>query len=157
MSIVENTLDLTVVYDDLSQYGQKVLGALLPWEKTILLNESFFGSSDQAPSGMENFTIAHEIGHWILHVNHSCLEQIPLFDLNKEQIICRDGDKDVKEHTANRFAARILMPKQMLMEALVAVDISQRSEYRQFADYIGVSREALHYRLSDLGIVHSWD
>lgn len=64
-------------------------------------------SSDIREIGRERFTIAHEIGHLILHCNSGCLSacsQIDLFFYNKVH---------PEEREADKFATELLMPQKM--------------------------------------------
>jgi Zn-dependent peptidase ImmA (M78 family) len=57
----------------------------------------------------DNFTIAHEIGHYFLHFDHKRQS------LNGPVIFNRYGS-DRNEWQANRFAAAFLMPKEEFLE-----------------------------------------
>jgi len=53
----------------------------------------------------------------------------------------------VKEVEANRFAAELLMPRRMIIDAIVRSGAAEASELaRQFK----VSEEAMTYRLADI-------
>ncbi|MBI2842123.1 MAG: ImmA/IrrE family metallo-endopeptidase [Armatimonadetes bacterium] len=154
-AILERTLDLALVYEDLSPLGESVLGSLFPVERTVYLNENYLQSFDDCP-GMQRFTIAHEIGHWQMHVNQAVLSQGLLFGDSDTRIICRDGDRDMKESAADRYAARLLMPKDLLQEAIPCYNVQTSSGFRRLAESIGVSFTALHYRLGDMAVQHAW-
>lgn len=55
----------------------------------------------------DNFTIAHELGHYLLHYEKK----------DETQIFTRYGAND-QEYQANRFAAAFLMPKDRFKDAL---------------------------------------
>lgn len=61
----------------------------------------------------DNFTIAHELGHYLLHYEKK----------EEPQIFTRYGTND-QEFQANRFAAAFLMPKDRFKEALVQLNNS---------------------------------
>lgn len=154
-AILERTLDLTLVYDDLSFLGQGVLGSLFPSHKSVYLNENYLQTFEDYP-GLHRFTIAHEIGHWEMHVDQHALAQVRLFGDEDDRIICRSGERDTKESVADRFAARLLMPEDLLRESLKCKSVDTVTSFKVLAGSIGVSFSALHYRLSDLGIKHAW-
>ena len=66
------------------------------------------------------FTIAHEIGHFILHMlPHIEDKSIEFKDDIKN--LRRSDIWDAKEYEANNFAARLLMPKSAIMEGLLKI------------------------------------
>ena len=153
--IVERTLDLHITWNDLSDEAPNVLGLLRPTERSVYLNEVYLSSFEDCP-GLEHFTLAHEVGHWEMHVDRAALLQGSLFGEEESVIVCRDGAESPEESTANRFAARLLMPEDLLRDALKGCDLRSREGFRSFASSIGVSFSSLHYRLTELRIDHTW-
>ena len=72
------------------------------------------------PENRKRFTIAHELGHYILHVN-----KLIHIDEKSEVVYFRDSQSceasKIKEIQANQFAAELLMP-----EKIVKRDIQER-------------------------------
>ena len=95
-------------------------------EKIIYINQ------DDSPQ-RQRFTIAHELGHYVLHS-----EWVKTSDYKQ---LRREVTTDTKELEANTFAAHLLVPKAML------------NKYRQFAmknelmEVFGVSGECIGKRL----------
>lgn len=83
----------------------------------------------------QRFTIAHEIGHLLLH---------PLGLMNREGFH-KKGDP--RETEANRFAADLLMPEWMLDLGLE----ESKGNINRMAEMFGVSSEAMYIRLSNTG------
>lgn len=86
------------------------------------------------------FTIAHEIGHHIL--GHT-----------QGGTCCRDSISpipDIKERDANQFAAELLMPQEAIYYYVTQLGVSDIS---QLSAIFNVSRDAMYYRLKNLGIV----
>lgn len=55
--------------------------------------------------GHQNFTLAHEIGHWFLHKGQAITDsQQNMFNI-----------KDIKENQANEFASELLYPKRLIL------------------------------------------
>ena len=126
-SIAEDLLALAVVVrDDL-----RVSGMLLPSERRIYVR-----ADESEPR--RRFTIAHELGHWICQ----CLEgtQQPVYCRAEE--IGVDPEARALEREANIFAANLLMPEPAVRAAA--------GENR-----FGVSDEALHWRLYNLGLTET--
>src|SRR5947207_1500668 len=66
--IAEHALDLCIVWEALAtDEAAPVLGGLDPVRGEIVLNEAEARRFTAFP-GLEAFTLAHEIGHWLLHV-----------------------------------------------------------------------------------------
>ena len=118
-----------------------VAGALQPSDSGWIL---YVRSSDSIRR--QRFTIAHELGHLLLHVQEHpggmVDEDINFFrtDGNVE------GDRR-QEIEANQFAAELLMP-----EAAVIAAYKQNSNLSTIARRFGVSTEAMGYRVSALGL-----
>lgn len=85
----------------------------------------------------QRFTIAHEIGHYMLHRDHSSFEDGLLFR--------KDANKNPQETEANQFASFLLMPKFEFQSALATEGIDA------VAAKFGVSRQAAEYRINTLG------
>ena len=132
-------------------------------KRSIVINESLKDSC----FGRYKFTIAHELAHHIIdEMCNACYSvkyrKQPHFIMNKPQSLTADYD----EYAANKLAAAILMPKEILemvykfcfnnkyIERINTV--YDRENYHLFvsiAKLLGVSREALSIRLKDLGML----
>lgn len=84
----------------------------------------------------KNFTIAHELGHWLLHrdkldtdPNLSILFRIPIGRLNTDPL----------EKEANTFAGNLLVPKNMLLD-------NDGKTQRELSQIFDVSEEVIGYR-----------
>lgn len=141
-SLAEN-LGISVKYENLDD---NISGFLVKKE-----GKNIIGVNDTHHVVRKRFTIAHEIGHYILHV------QTPVFvDYYKGSMLYRSNNKSkdyIKEKEANSFAAGLLMPK-----SLVDKELSNLSESLDYEDKIyelkhifQVSKQAMDYRLKSLG------
>ena len=102
-------------------------------DKTIFVNDNY-------PATRNLFTIAHEIGHFVLHSNTQ-----NRFD----QYHKYTPTELVKEREANDFAGELLMPKYKFVEMFNEL----KGEIKKIADYFGVSRQAAEYRGFRLGLI----
>lgn len=89
----------------------------------------------------QKFSMAHEYAHYLLHKDK--IDSMPL----GEQILHRNQDRNSVEYEANSFAAELIMPQQVVHRALIASNGSLKSA----ADILGVSQEALKYRVEEMG------
>ncbi len=118
---------------------EDTLGALIKQpgqEPTIMINQS-------DPENRKRFTCAHELGHWVRRSEEA--EEYSTVDL-------RSGlsamGADPEEVFANEFAACLLMPEPAVknMQANGLNDIQLAIEFK-------VSREAMQFRLKNLGLM----
>ena len=112
-----------------------VSGVLLPAASEIWVRR------DESPT-RRRFTIAHEIGHHFLHSDGAT-------------VLCRAADVDqaeeaarLKEREANRFAAELLMPEELVRE-----HGAREADVAELARTFDVSPIAMAYRLVNLEIL----
>jgi len=91
--------------------GKNVLGAC----KTIGLKKLIVISDDITYIGQERLTLAHEIGHILLHHN---------FNICKKEDFYLWRFTKGKEYEANHFAVELLMPETEIQKHLSKLDIS---------------------------------
>lgn len=115
LSLILNHLGLSTRYatadDDMPEEAK-----LIPQEKIILVRQ------DDAPVTRKLFSIAHEIGHFVLHNHNKERYRLDMKNVNK-----LDDDQMIEEQEANAFAAELLMPynevKEMLLKGYDTQDI----------------------------------
>lgn len=102
----------------------------------------------------QRFTIAHEMGHYMLHMG----QQGFLF-VDESSVYFRDDTSslatDPKEVQANRFAAALLLPRDLLIREIAKcrVDLNDEEGIGRIARLCQVSVQALTIRLVNLGLV----
>jgi len=107
-------------------------------------NRLFLGVNNDHHEHRQRFTIAHEIGHYVLH----SLDTIHYDIVDQEKVFYRAKDiSSVEEREANIFAAELLMPEETV-EELIAKDITS---INLLASTFNVSEDAMRYRLINLG------
>ena len=120
----------------------RLSGLLVPSALTIWLDRSEAGRSP----GRRRFTIAHEVGHFVLHAARA---------QSGANTYCRGSDLergDSREGEANRFAAGLLMPEQ-----LVELEASHCGCNIPFlAERFAVSAPAMKLRLLALDLLPGW-
>lgn len=111
------------------------------------------GVNSMHPTTRRRFTIAHELGHLLLHRNEELHvdERFPIgfrSELSSKAL-------DAAEIEANQFAAELLMPSTTLVEDVrtLATDIDSETAISQLAQLYQVSEQAMTIRLSALGIL----
>lgn len=168
-------IDLAADLGFISARNERILGRFVFNPRAILIDSSL-----QQDTGPFNFTLAHEIGHLVLHRK---LKLKGDFDPDEISDTKRDlvtGKKilttphDWIEWQANRFASSLLMPRPTVRKAVIQKQkemgirsnigfIYLENKPYSVADYVtqvqhlelvyGASKTAIECRLSDLGIL----
>jgi Zn-dependent peptidase ImmA (M78 family) len=98
----------------------------------------------------QRFTIAHEIGHLVLHDFQNHVDRgVAVYHRDHRS----SSAEAVAEIEANQFAAELLMPKRMI-DATVPkfFDLLDEQQIKKIADRFQVSSQALTFRLINLGL-----
>jgi hypothetical protein len=152
--IADFLLELNVEWGPISDTEDKPILAYIHAEsKAIKLNELRQVYFDEF-MGTYQFTLAHELGHYDLHLVESELEQLQ-FDMGKGKVfICRGLAKDRREIQANRFAGYLLMPSNLLQPAVEDIDLLHWPNLYELCERFSVSITALKIRLENLGLLY---
>jgi Zn-dependent peptidase ImmA (M78 family) len=103
----------------------------------------------------QRFTVAHEIGHYMLHVKNSTSK---LF-LDRYTVYRRDDQSshgnDREEIEANAFAAALLMPERLVRQEIKKhdLDLDDEDDLDVLAKRFSVSTTAMTFRLGNLGLL----
>ncbi|EAZ89609.1 ImmA/IrrE family metallo-endopeptidase [Crocosphaera chwakensis] len=151
-SRVAEFLGLDVVWDSIPNDEKGIIAArILPLEKLIEINELI----PELRGGFGESTIAHEIGHWVLHIDQNRVENCLLTDTNKIQVdplLCRNEvNLNGIEWQAQYFASCLLMPQFKLKEVCQNRNLQQWRELYNLTEELGVTISNLVHRLKDLG------
>lgn len=116
-------------------------------------NTIHIGYNKSNPTNRIRFTIAHEIGHFVLHAKDS-----KLFVDKEEKVLYRDGNSStgelLKEKEANAFAAALLMPERLLRQEIEKhKDETKEKSIATLAKKFIVSEQAITIRLTNLGFI----
>ena len=140
---------------NLSPYdlGEDVSGVLV-----VDNGEYRIGYNSTESPARQRFTLAHELGHFMLHKN----KQQEVFVDNVTYMFRKNNarTKDYKiEMEANQFAAAILMPKDLLKKEIEVLDdgfISDHDMIVELSKKFKVSQIAMTYRLNNLGYFYNF-
>lgn len=138
-------------------FGPSVSGALLIQE-----GNSVIGINPYDPPLRKRFTVAHELGHFLMHKKENTSIFIDKKNLLGLQIHFRNeesstGDRK-KEREANAFAAALLMPSFILKKELTQIintnpDFTDEDIIKELSNKFEVSTIAMSYRLANLGYI----
>jgi len=182
--LAEQILGLDFLWEDIDELPREtVLGALHPHKRLIIMNERHRALFDTKP-GLERFTKGHEMGHWDLFIDQGALEHPTLFALDdtspftrrrspvgevtvmkwllsfpEGQEFLRDlksrADDPNEARAVNRYAAAILMPKNLLRAEVDTIDRTRWSNLYKVAERFEVTISALKVRLQQLGLLYA--
>jgi Zn-dependent peptidase ImmA (M78 family) len=112
--------------------------------------ETYIGVNSSDHPNRQRFTIAHELGHFVLHRGIS-------IHVDKDFMVNRDGDSsqgvDPDEMEANRFAAELLMPTRFIVGDVERLRRVSQSALESLARRYRVSPHAMSIRLGNFGIM----
>jgi Zn-dependent peptidase ImmA (M78 family) len=141
---------LSVVYDRFDGETSGLLWQHDDGTKVVGVN------SGHSPA-RQRFTIAHEIGHALLHLGDG--DDVEVFIDKPREVLFRDAVSsratDPREIEANAFAAELLMPV-ALVRSTFDEQVQQATDEKLvqlLADRFGVSRTAMAYRLVNLSLM----
>lgn len=147
--IADFLLELNLEWLDIADTeAAPILAYLDPGSKTIRLNERRLAHFEQYPGSYE-FTLAHEIGHYQLHMLGGELPPGQFY-------LCRDPQtgKDWREWQAERFASFLLLPLSLLQPAVAGVNFDNWPALYRLRDQFKVSITALRIRLEELDYLY---
>lgn len=103
-------------------------------------------------SNRQRFSIAHEIGHFVLHSGETYIDKG--YSIHFRALESGSGTKK-EEMEANAYAAALLMPTTMVREAFAQqpFDLTEDDALEMLAEKFKVSTQAMTYRLMDLRII----
>jgi IrrE N-terminal-like domain len=132
----------------------QIAARILPLDRLIEINEDI----PELLGGFGNFTIAHEVGHWMLHVNRdeatgiSKQQELNLGFAEIKPFLCRStNDNQGREWQANYFAGCLLMPRHVLEDSSRGRNLTNWKHLYAMRDELGVTISALKTRLQQIG------
>ncbi len=115
---------------------------------------SVIGVNSGHSESRQKFTIAHELGHFLLH-DYEDIHVDRGFSVKLRSGKSSEGTDD-EEKEANLFAAELLMPKHFIesdLDEIEDLDLVDEDVIAELASKYGVSTQAMTFRLSYLGYI----
>ncbi|WP_328828478.1 MULTISPECIES: ImmA/IrrE family metallo-endopeptidase [unclassified Streptomyces] len=113
------------------------------------------GVNDSHSSHRQRFTIAHELGHFLLHPGREVVLDRPVRVNLRDKTSSMATDRE--EIEANAFAASVLMPAGLVRSELERLPVTVRQDPDRcttaLAAVFDVSDSAMGFRLINLGLV----
>jgi Zn-dependent peptidase ImmA (M78 family) len=123
--------------------------------------DTSIGVNKEHHSNRQRFTLAHELGHYRLHIQPRNNPTAVYVDAEQTLVHFRaeipDAPPNADEVEANSFAAALLMPEDFVRRDLhgTSVNAHDDSAIRHLAKRYGVSVQALTIRLVELGLIRN--
>jgi Zn-dependent peptidase ImmA (M78 family) len=105
-------------------------------------------------STRQRFTIAHEIGHALMHHNSRDYFVDTKVSWRKSNYHPTDAYQEIE---ANTFAANLLMPESSLEQLIDPFSFVDEDKVRKLSQQFKVSRKAMEVRLTSLGYISELD
>jgi len=150
--ITEIILNCNIIYQNLDQYQHGLLGIADYKQKIIWIDESLdcYEDCNLSDEGRLNFTLAHEIGHFILH--KKLYENDDFTDFHNET---NPIGKRI-EIQANIFAEMLMMPSKLICQKWqndFSYIENNHQKISEMMKFIKTSREAMEIRLRNLNLI----
>ncbi len=160
---VAEFLGLDVVWDRIPPDAEGQIAArILPLNRLIEINEEIL----ELPKGFEESTVAHELGHWELHIDQKAAGRFEErlkqgVEIDMQPFLCRgvSGQLQKMEWQAQHFASYLLMPRHILEQMQVGHNLTDWRHLYAMAKDLGVTISNLTTRLKQLNwiILHQGD
>ena len=146
-------LGIGLVWDEVAdEPTARILGQLEAATPLVVLNEAHKEDLEARHGALRRYTIGHELGHWVLHAG--AIRSGTLSLLNRGRTWCRDGSRDPAEVQAEKFAATLLMPRDLLRSELPTGSWSGWGPVYRLAERFVVTPTAMIVRLKELRWAH---
>lgn len=160
-TLIEFEYELEIDWKNIDHFSKDwiVLAAIIPNQKKIYMNDSQKGLFMEK-MGTMNFSKAHELGHWVLHVTkQQDYEQLSFAE--HDTFYCRSFSKKPPiEVQADMFAASLLMPKEIVCGAVSQLKERGKVTFPdlyQLKNDFEVSISALTSRVQELKLLYIAD
>jgi hypothetical protein len=154
--MVAESVGLDILYEEIPEEpGRTILAEIRPKARLIVVNERQLRFIEEFP-GYLNTTIAHELAHWWLHVDHYALGHAALLDFIHSTAPTRleEGRDKRDEYNADELMSYLLMPKTLLLPRAAKLDLQSWHGLYKLRDDFGVTISAMKVRLEKLGLTY---
>lgn len=148
---IAEELGVTLKFEPFDSDGLEDISGMLYKDAEIKI----IGINHSHHPNRQRFSIAHEIGHLLLHKKEMFVDKVVNFRDSRSSLAI-----DVEEIAANAFAAELLMPREFIKNEILKL-MGHNSKFtkdeliKKFARIFKVSPSAMEYRLNNLGLLVS--
>ncbi len=154
--LVAESVGLNILWEEIPEEpGTTVLAEIRPDQRLIVVNEGRRAALDDT-FGLYNTTVAHELGHWWLHVDHAVLDhaQLPGYIRSSAPPRRADGRDQRDERNAGEFMGYLLMPRATMLWKCEGLEVRSWHTFYRLRDDFGVTTTAMKIRLEQLGLAY---
>ncbi len=154
--LVAESVGLDMLYEHIPEEPRRIiLAEIRPKSRLIVVNERRLEFIEKFP-GYLNTTVAHELAHWWLHVDHDALNHASISDFIHSFAPSRreDGRDKRDEYNADELMSYLLMPKTLLLPRAARVDLQGWRGLYRLRDDFGVTISSMKVRLEKLGLTY---
>lgn len=154
--LVAESVGLNILWHEIPEEpGKTILAEIRPDERLIVVNENRRAALDDT-FGLYNTTVAHELGHWWLHVDRAALdhEELPGYIRSAAPPRQADGRDQRDERNAGEFMGYLLIPHSTLLRRSGGLDLQSWRGFYRLRDDFGVTTTAMKIRLEKLGLTY---
>ncbi len=150
--VAEDLCDLGILWEPIPEgVGRTTLAELRPAERLVVFNETRRPLFDDTPF-LYNTVLAHEMGHWWLHVDRAVLDQPTLPGFAPADLSVHRHDPDSwEERHAKWFASHLLLPRRLLAELLIGREIYFLADMYRLRDQCQVTLTVMRIALERMG------
>lgn len=155
--IAENIIDLVLEWSKIPENTNEIIFAgLSPVQKKIIFNEkrkNFYDDTD----GLYNTVLAHEIGHWMLHVDAADLglqSVLPGTEVTSKFVYRSTGPSNPIEWQAHTFMGYLLLPYKLIRNHIEIGDIYDWNSLYYLKEKFDVTISSLVIRLKKMGVIY---
>ncbi|MDP9476377.1 MAG: ImmA/IrrE family metallo-endopeptidase [Actinomycetota bacterium] len=154
--LVAESVGLDILWDPIPEEPDRTIFAeIQPDQRLIVVNDRR-REVLEGTFGLYNTTVAHELGHWWLHVDHDALdhEELPGYVLSTAPPRQVDGRDKRDERNAGEFMGHLLMPRATMLWRSKGLDLLCWQDFYRLRDAFGVTTTAMKIRLEQLGLAY---
>jgi Zn-dependent peptidase ImmA (M78 family) len=155
--IAENIVDLVLEWRKIPEStGEVIFAGLAPAQRKVIFNERRKKDYDDN-GGLYNTVLAHEVGHWSLHVDAADLglqSLLPGTGIASQFLLRSTGPTKPIEWQAHAFMGYLLMPYRLLRNYIETEDLCDWSTLYYLRDKFDVTISALVIRLTKMKLIY---
>ncbi len=153
--LAEDVLDLHILWDIISEKNNDtILAGLAPRQKTVIFNENRKVVFDGTP-GLYRTVLAHEVGHWELHVDKASIKQTGMPGMGEQlQFLFRSEKQSWDERNAHLFMSYLLVPQELLDPIMKQIQIFDWPFLYKLRDKFDVTISVIKIRLERMGLLY---
>jgi hypothetical protein len=153
--LAEDIFDFKILWQIIPEKdSETILAGLAPSQRMVMFNEKRRSIFDGTP-GLYRTVLAHEIGHWELHVDKASVDQAGMLGMGQQlQFLFRSEKQSWDERNAHFFMSYLLVPHQLLSPLIQNVEVFDWPFLYQLRDMFGVTISVIRIRLERMGLLY---